>query len=248
MVIPRYSVSTYVTVTSAYGSVSNMSDNQVVLEFNLRVELMGCSDDGVAEKGDKGVEITSTHEVSVLVCNREADTEDCYTALPVDVLDTDYVTVSKPATNEVSELMIIATEDATNVDLTLPSYTGLTVTLDTVSKGSGETLSFTLNKREAFHLAVTSPSAAESVVGFKIHADKLVSVISGNRKYSNDHLEEQIPGTTKLGQKYVLTPTDPFEDSQTATYIIQATADGDTVVQRYLTSSTSDTYTYVIIR
>ena len=112
-------------MTTVYGSETKLSENQELLVFQLHTELMGCSDDNVAEIGDKGIEITASHEVAVLVCNRESDTEDCYTALPLDVLDTNYYAVSKPAVNEISELMIIATEDSTNVDLTLPSFTGL---------------------------------------------------------------------------------------------------------------------------
>ena len=207
---------------------------------------MGCSDDNVGEIGDKGIEITASHEVAVLVCNRESDTEDCYTALPIDVLDTEYYAVSRPAVNEISELMIIATEASTNVDLTLPSFTGLTVSLDNVSKVAGETLSFTLQKRETFHLAVHSSSSAESVVGFKIQASKPVSLIGGMRKHVNDHMAEQIPGNSKLAKHYVLTPADPMGDGRTTTYIIQATVAGvDTTVTQYTNSGSQD-YTYVI--
>ena len=246
-IIPRDTVSTYVNVTTVYGSESKLSENQEPVVFDLRTELMGCSDDGIAEIGNKGVEITASHEVAVLVCNRESDTEDCYTAFPLDVLDTDYYAVSKPAANEVSELMIIATDDSTNVDLTLPSFTGVTVSLDSVSKSAGETLSFTLQKRETFHLAIESPSSAESVVGYKIHADKPVSVISGNRKYVNDHMAEQIPAKSKLGKHYVLTPADPTGDGRTTTYIIQATVDGVTTTVSHYISSGVQTYTYVPI-
>ena len=215
-----------------------MSENQDVMVFDLPTELMGCSDGGEAEIADKGVVITSTHEVTVQVYNRETDTEDCYTAWPIDVLVTDYVAVSNPATNEISELMIAAPEDNVNVDLTLPAYTSLTVTLNGESKSAGEVLSFSLQSREVFHLSVSSAATAESVVGFKIHADKPVAVFSGKRADSGDHQAEQIPGLTKLGTRYVLTPADPIADGRSTTYIIQATADGDTLVTRYLGTST----------
>ena len=244
-ILPRDTISTFMNVTTVYGSETKLSENGELQVFDLHTELMGCSDDNVAEIGNKGIEISASHEVAVLVCNRESDTEDCYTALPLDVIDTEYFTISRPSVNEISELMIIATEDSTNVDLTLPSFTGLTITLNNTSKSAGETLTFTLQKRESFHLAVHSASLSESVVGFKVQSDKPVSVISGMRKHVNDHMAEQIPGNSKLGKHYVLTPADPFEDGKTTTYIIQATVGGvDTTVTQY-TDSGNQNFTYV---
>jgi len=58
--------------------------------------------DGVAEIEFLGVEINSfDNEVSVLVCNFESDSADCYTALPADVTGTTYYTVSDQYVNEV---------------------------------------------------------------------------------------------------------------------------------------------------
>ena len=122
-----------------------------------------------------------------------------------------------------------------------------TVTLDNVSKGAGETMSFTLQKRGTFHLAVHSSSTAESVVGFKIQSNKPVSHISGMRKHVNDHMVVQVPGNSQLAKHYVLTPADPMADGRTTIYIIQATVAGvDTTVTQY-TNSGNQSYTYVPI-
>ena len=234
-------------MTSNNGRWSKSSEERDILLFELSTELMGCSDNGVAEISDIGVEITSTHEIAVQVYNLEADTEDYYTAIPLNILSTDYYGVSMSAVNEISELIIIATENGTIVDLTLPSFTTAQVTLNSDTKSAGETLSFTLQKREAFHVAVTDSSVAESVVGMKVHSSKPVSVISGNRKYMNDHLADAIPPISKLGKHYVLIPADPEGDGRATTYVIQATTDGDTVVTQYLTSTTTQNFTYVKI-
>ena len=238
-VIPRYAVNTYVTVTSQFGSVSRSAVNRDILTFPLSTDLMGCSENGIAEIDDKGVEINSTHEISVQVYNRESGSEDYYTALPVDILSTRYTSISKGATGEVAELMIIGTDADTAVDLTLPAYTHAQVTLNSDTISAGETLSFTLQDREAFHLSVPN----YSVSGFHINSTKPVALITGDRKDVNDHSVDQVPPESELGKHYVLVPANPADDNRDTTYIIQAIADGNTIVSRYLSSTTMQNYT-----
>lgn len=245
LLYPRYAVRTDISVTHGITTAHYEILDGAPKKLVLPADLMGCSDGGAAEIEDIGVEINSYEmEIGVLVCNVETGSADCYSALPVDITGKEYVTTSMFAANEASEMMMIGQEDGTAVQIAIPASSTQTITLNGSQTSAGSTLSITLNKRQAFHLAQTSSSATYSHVnGYFITSDKSISVISGNRKFANDHLSEQLPPTSKLGTSYVLTPADPMGDSRVTTYIVQAVASGDTVVTRYLTGSTSETHT-----
>ena len=72
-------------------------------------------------QSNKGVWVVASREVSVYVVNKEAKSTDAYLALPVDVLSTEYyaATYTKDA-----ELMVVATEDATQVSIRWPTGAG----------------------------------------------------------------------------------------------------------------------------
>ena len=131
-----------------------------------------------------------------------------------------------PTINDASELMIIGTENETSVSLSIPATTTLSVTFNGTTSSAGDTVSFTLNEFQTFHLAVSSSSVEESVTGYQVTSDKAVSVISGNRRYSDDHLVDQLSPVTQVGDHYILTPADPLGDGRLTTYIIQAVEAG----------------------
>lgn len=176
-----------------------------------------------------GIEIDSYDmEVSVLVCNFNVDTADCYTALPTDVTGTDYVVISMPSADDASELMILAQEDSTTATISIPTGLGHTITYAGQTYNGGESFQVPLNKNQVICLSQTTSVAETShVSGYKITSDKPVSVLSGNRKYENDHMVDQIPPTSKLGTHYVLIPADPESDGRATTYVIQAVETGE---------------------
>lgn len=245
ILIPRYSFRTDISVVTKYGEEIYTIEDGTPQKIILPSDLMGCSDGGVSEIQEKGVEINSyTMEIAVLVCSKETGTADCYTALPVDVTGQDYITTSMYVADDSSEFMIIGQEDSTSVTINIPASLGHTVTENGTATAAGGDLTISLNQRMAFHLAQTSAVAAQSTVnGYHITSDKPVSVITGNRKYSDDHLMEQVPPTTKFGDHYVLVPADLNSANIATTYIIQAVTSGVTTVTRYLSSTTSDTHT-----
>ena len=183
---------------------------------------------GSATVDELGIEIDSHDiEIAVLVCNNEVDTADCYTAMPTDITGTEYYTVSVPSANDASEFMIIAEEDATTVDITIPVNLGQSVDYNGATTNAGGTFQVSLNKGQTFCLAqTTSNSDTSHVTGYHITSDKAVSVISGNRKYDTDHVVDQMPPISKLGLSYVLIPADPVGDDRTTTYLIQAVEAG----------------------
>lgn len=190
--------------------------------------MFSCLPGGDATVEDIGIEINSYDmEISVLVCNIEVDTADCYTALPTDVTGMEYYTVSMPSANDASELMIIAQADGTTVDITIPTGSGHSVTYNGATTTAGGVVQVSLNKGQTFCLAQTTANADTShVTGYHISSNNPVSVISGNRKYENDHMVDQMPPITKLDTHYVLVPADPVSDDRATTYVVQAVESG----------------------
>ncbi|XP_060592966.1 uncharacterized protein LOC132747567 [Ruditapes philippinarum] len=248
IITPKYNLDTDVVVTTKHGTATyNFVDgNSQKIVFPS--DLMGCSDGGVSEIEDKGVHIqalSQVREICVVVCSKETGLGDCYDALPNDVLGTDYIAASMPAADESSEFMIISHADDNEVTVDIPDgYSHIIELSGQTTTAAGGTITFTLNQRQAFHLAQTSATASMSNVnGYHITSTKQVSVISGNRLYGSNHAVTQLPPTTKAGEKYVLIPVDIDSDGRLTTYIIQPVEAGDTEVIRYLTETTSDSYT-----
>jgi len=122
------------------------------------------------EHEKKGIEIYAFHmEVCVLVVSADTGTEEYYTALPVSSTGTDYLINSAATTGSTSELMIIASEDATTVYLTLPAgapnidYEGVTYT-------AGQALTINMVERDTFHIAQDADFS-----NYIVKSDKAVS-------------------------------------------------------------------------
>ncbi|XP_052774617.1 uncharacterized protein LOC128213126 [Mya arenaria] len=247
---PRYNIRTDVTVTTSVGHTDYEFTDGSPQTVSFNADFMGCSEGGVAEVAPIGIEVDSYDmEIAVLVCNVEADSADCYTALPADdVTGTEYYTVSMPSANDASEFMVVAQNDATTIDITIPAGISHTVQLDVATYSAGDTFSVTLNKYEAFHLTQTiSTSDHAHVTGHHIVSNLPVSVISGNRKYNTDHMAAQLPPSNKAGTHYVITPAIPVSDGRVTSYIVQAVTPGvTTTVKRYTTISAFDTYTLTV--
>jgi hypothetical protein len=171
----------------------------------------------------------------VVVCSKETGLGDCYDALPNDVLGTDYIAASMPAADESSEFMIISHADDNEVTVDIPDgYSHIIELSGQTTTAAGGTITFTLNQRQAFHLAQTSATASMSNVnGYHITSTKQVSVISGNRLYGSNHAVTQLPPTTKAGEKYVLIPVDIDSDGRLTTYIIQPVEAGENIFHHH---------------
>ncbi|KAL4236504.1 hypothetical protein ACF0H5_004890 [Mactra antiquata] len=234
---PRYSYRTDITVTTIDGSETYVSEDGTSHVVTFDAEYMGCSEDGTPEIADIGIEIYShPMEIGVLVCNFETATADCYTALPTDVTGTEYYATSMMTANEPAEFLIVAQTDATEVVIDIPA--------DSTHTDAGGTVTIVLDKLEAYHYAVntTDPDTAH-VNGYHFVANESISVISGNLKYSADHMSTQVPPVNRFGKHYVLVSVDLANDGHPTRYILQAlTPDVQTTVTQYLSDTTTQDY------
>ncbi|XP_076472746.1 uncharacterized protein LOC143302101 isoform X13 [Babylonia areolata] len=160
------------------------------------------------EKSNKGIRIQATEEVSVYGVNLEPHSTDAYVALPVDVLGKEYYALTYE--ND-AELMVIATEDGTDVSITWPKLAG-TLPYNGVDYTAGDTLKLTLDKYETFHSLNLDINA--DFTGAHIVSSKPVAVVSGNvkvtipkRDLSADHLTEMMMPVDTWGKTFLSTST-----------------------------------------
>lgn len=179
-------------------TVSRGNIEKIEITYNIRGS-------GTAVQ-DRGVQVTSTEEITVYGVNKEMYSTDGFVAFPVDAIGKQYILATW--TTE-AEFMVIGTEDGTTVQVTLSASnpTATSVTYNGGTYTNGQTFSVSLNKYQTFHALSTTGD----FTGTKIVADKVVTVMTGNRKVavrdsmtrtSSDHLVEQVPPIDALGKDF----------------------------------------------
>lgn len=197
-----------VNVTSPLRGVNGVDEQFVVrsgyvhrlfISFDLR--LIGSAKSGNA------LLVSADEEVVVYTVNKEIYTNDAYLALPTDVLEQHYFTVSfYPATYK-TQFAVAATDDCT-VTVILPDpQTFLEVIFEGMSYYSGDTFEVTLSKFESFQI-----QSDGDLTGTSVFADRPIAVFSGNQRprvngYSTDHLAEQLPPVSTWGKMFAVVPT-----------------------------------------
>ena len=179
-------------------TVSRGNIEKIEITYNIRGSGTGVQ--------DRGVQVTSTEEITVYGVNKEMYSTDGFVAFPVDAIGKQYILATW--TTE-AEFMVIGTEDGTTVQVTLSASnpTATSVTYNGGTYTNGQTFSVSLNKYQTFHALSTTGD----FTGTKIVADKVVTVMTGNRKVavrdsmtrtSSDHLVEQVPPIDALGKDF----------------------------------------------
>ena len=160
----------------------------------------------------------SSDKVTVIGQNYESHTSDSYLALPTIKLKTvteyAYYAMSVHSPNSYSSILIVGTEDNTQIHLEATQSTRIYSSryyryrgyYNDVSRGSR--YSFVINRLQTRYMESTS-----DLSGTKIIANKPVSVFTGHRcayvpyNYGNcGYLIEQIPPTTSWGTSYYVAP------------------------------------------
>ncbi|XP_064615788.1 IgGFc-binding protein-like [Liolophura sinensis] len=197
-----------VNVTSPQRGVNGVDEQFVVrsgyvhrLFISYHLRLIGSAKSGNA------LLVRSDEEVVVYTVNKEIYTNDAYLALPTDVLEHQYFTVSYyPATYK-TQFAVAATDDCI-VSVTLPNpQTFLEVVFEGTSYYNGDTFDVSLSKFESFQI-----QSDGDLTGTSISADKPIAVFSGNQRprvngYSTDHLAEQLPPVSTWGKMFAVVPT-----------------------------------------
>ncbi|MGB5942139.1 MAG: malectin domain-containing carbohydrate-binding protein [Leeuwenhoekiella sp.] len=155
---------------------------------------------------NKGIRVFANNEVTVYGLNQRNATTDAFLALPVDILDTEYLIMSYPnlSTAFASLMGVVAIEDNTEVEIIPASNAGI--------RSSGIPYTIVLNKGETYQLRATG-SSSNDLTGTSVTSDKPIAVFGGHVCANVppgvpfcDHMIEQMPPSSSYGQQFVTTP------------------------------------------
>jgi len=172
----------------------------------------------------KGIHITSNDEVTVYGLSIKDYTSDCFLALPIDILSTQYIAMSYPNLtwsssldeSTLSQFSIVSPYNNNQVTIT-PSA----ITLD--GSQAGVPIEVTLNKGETYQVRTQISSATDvDLTGSIIQSSLPVALFSGNScasipaGYSAcDIILEQIPPVSTWGNNFVTYPLEGRENGDT---------------------------------
>lgn len=171
----------------------------------------GCIVNGSENIENKGIHITSDVDVTVYGLNLRAFTSDAYLALPLDILNTQYIVASYPKTNRgswgQSQFVIVSPYDNNVVTITPSASTAM-------GKPANTPFQVTLNAGEVYQVQGTT-SAGNDLTGSLIQSTLPVAVLAGNECAdipwnSNDcccdHIVEQLTPVSTWGNSFVTQP------------------------------------------
>lgn len=172
----------------------------VVVRLPVKAEVRG---EEIIER--LAVHIKSDKAISVYGLNRRKLTTDSYLGLPVSVLGDEYrVMCYSLADRFTSQFAIVATEDSTEVEITL--------TANSTKHPANYPYKIILNKGDVYQVAGNyEKNSTCDLTGSRIKANKNISVFAGHqcayvpRIYQAcNHLVEQMPPLTSWGKHYYL--------------------------------------------
>lgn len=187
---------------------------------------------------DKAVRVTADDEVTVYGLNQRTASTDAYLGLPVDTLGTEYMVLAPAPTSahtgDASEVVVVATEDATTATLTLTAAAG--------GQPAATPYQVVLDAGQLYQVKAPGADLSGSVVT----ADKPVAVLAGDRctnvpgnvSQFCDHVVEQIPPASAWGQEFLSVPLATREGGDT--FRVLAGTDGTTVSVNGTTVATLD--------
>ena len=176
------------------------------------------------EVEDLGIHVVSNNPVSVVAMSYRYQTTDSYLAFPVSALGTRYRAMGYKwlASDLLSQLAVVATEDQTSVTI-LPSSRTLG------GKPAGKPFTIELNRGQVYQvIPYFDPSKPSDLTGTLIESNKPVALFSGhncayvpiNTYKACNLLIEQIPPVNSWGTSFVAAP---FIDRKT--YVLRVLAD-----------------------
>lgn len=204
-------------------SVTAGQVKQLFIDLRLRLE-------GTV-KQSKGILVKADDEIVIYGVNKQKYSNDAFLGFPVDVLGTEYYTVTYYPPYRKAQICVVGVEDSTTVKIKLGSCQKCgSVSYGGKTYSKGQTLTVTLNRFDAIQL-----QSSGDLSGCYISSNKPVTAFSGNRKTntgsggSQDHLVEQLIPVDTWGKTFATVPTParttgdfykivPSEDNTKVTY------------------------------
>jgi hypothetical protein len=170
------------------------------------------------------IHVVTSHDVSLYAVLRAPLSSDAWLVLPTDALSTDYLVMSYPSSYATtgltpalypSQLVVVATEDSTVVNIDLSP--------DRSDRAIGRNRTVTLAKGESYLVqAKVDNTRRDDLTGSSVTSNKPIVVLGGHRralvpvtlpKTSRDCLVEQLPGVETWGRQIIVPPLIPPTDA-----------------------------------
>lgn len=153
------------------------------------------------ELSNKGIYVQSDNEITVYAVNKASATTDAFVVFPIDTLGDEYYVITW---NERSQFMIIATEDNTEVTITV-GRSGTSIIFNGHVYNPGMSLTFTMNQFQTFH---AFGGLHSDYSGTYITSSKVIAVFSGSQcnrigPGACDHLISQMTPVETFGNNFV---------------------------------------------
>jgi hypothetical protein len=147
----------------------------------------------------KGIYIEAEDDINVFALNYKKYTSDATLIYPIDALGNDYTCIGYDGTGP-NELLIVATEDDTEIDIYPRTYT---------STGQSKKFRIVLNKGQTYQVKFNGDLTGTRVLSnnypIAVFSGVLCTYVPKNIP-ACDHLYEQIPPSSAWGYKYGIVP------------------------------------------
>ncbi|KAK3106926.1 hypothetical protein FSP39_003170 [Pinctada imbricata] len=159
------------------------------------------------EMTEKGILIKATDDIVIYGINKETYSNDGFLGLPTDVLGKEYFAASYGPATIYCLILIIGIHDDTEVNIKLSGNQDVSVTYNGVTYYKEQSMIVKINRYTTFQI-----KSRGDLTGTYISANKIISVLSGNKKTkigsgkSQDHLVEQLISVDKWGKRYIAVP------------------------------------------
>lgn len=164
------------------------------------------NEEGISELG---IHITSNEDISVFALNKTAQSADAAVILPTKALGNEYIVVShKESNSEESELLIVATENQTHIEI-IPSadtFGGWEAgTPVVVIMNAGQTYQLKSNGDLSGTIVRLPQSSSNECTNFAVFGGSRMTFV-GECGFNQDHLFEQMFPTSTWGKEFLYVP------------------------------------------
>lgn len=181
-------------------------------------------------KETKAILISANNDIVSYGVNMEEYSNDGFLAIPTSSLGTEYYAVCYAPSHIACQIGLAGVTDGTQVTVTFPAATGVSVTYDGQTYGPGDSLVLPMNRYDTLLLKTENNA---DLTGARVRSTNPIAVFSGNvrtfteNQPSRDHLVEQIPPTSTWGKLFYAMPIPNRQVGDL--FRIVAASDGTTV-------------------
>eukprot|EP00105_Crassostrea_gigas_P037696 XP_019921844.1 PREDICTED: IgGFc-binding protein-like [Crassostrea gigas] len=159
-------------------------------------------------RGNNALSVSASDEIIVYGINKEEYSCDAFLAFPIDVLGTEYYTVSHFPSTYATEFLIASVFTDTAVDITLKLNSDKTmIQFEKKLYANGDVLNVLMNPYDTVQIQTMA-----DITGTKITSNQPIVAYSGNRRTnvgvgkSRDHLVQQLMPTITWGKRFITLP------------------------------------------